>query len=44
MFDIDTEIERVLDIEARFGLDDELNQYLVWLYRRKEEQSNVLYA
>jgi hypothetical protein len=34
--DIDAEITRVLDIEAQYGLDEELTEYLKWLYHRKE--------
>lgn len=36
MNDIDAEIARVLAIEARFGLDDDVNEYLLWLIHRKE--------
>lgn len=35
--DIDEEIDRLLRIEARFGLNDELNEYLLWLIHRKED-------
>lgn len=38
MKDIDEEIARVLAIEGRFGLSDELNEYLLWLIHRKEKQ------
>lgn len=36
--DVDAEIKRVLDIEAQYGLNDELTQYLKWLLRKKEEK------
>lgn len=41
MGEVDAEITRILDIESRFGLNNELNEYLLWLCHEKYKRGQM---